>query len=116
MNREICPIGYHLVSHSLFTDDDSEQFLSFIVLKHFYPNLTYWSWNGYSVSAFADYSKDLVWRDNQLVKWSTKEIINEMPDFHKSNRPALTQAWVKACGDKPEELMKTYMKDAKHYV
>lgn len=114
VKREICPIGYHLVANSLFTEDDSEQFLAFIVLKHFYPNMTYWSQDGYTVSAFADYTKDLVWRDSELIEWSTKNVLNPMPDFHSVGRAEAVQIWVNACGDKPENLLKSYI--GEHYV
>lgn len=65
----------HIIENALFPSPDSDRFVAYIILTSKYPELTYWSWDGYSCDALADYSKGLVWRDSEVIDWQTRQIV-----------------------------------------
>ena len=68
-------LEFHIIQQSIFPDADKELWTAFLVLKHRYPELTYWSWDGYHCHALADYSINLVWKEDTVLDWTTKETI-----------------------------------------
>ena len=57
----------HILENTLFPQPDSNQFTAYLILKQKYPALTYWSMDGYSCDALADYDKNLVWDRESII-------------------------------------------------
>lgn len=83
-----------VVIHEAFSEaGDKGRFLAYMFLRTKHPNLTYWSRDGYSCDALADYTKMLVWRDDVLVDWKTKEVIKEMKYFFECSMTEIIDIW-----------------------
>lgn len=50
----------HFLDQTLFPSSDKELWLSYLVLKSKYPNITYWSFDGFHVDAIVDYEMKLI--------------------------------------------------------
>lgn len=50
----------HFLDQTLFPSSDKELWLSYLVLKSKYPNITYWSYDGFHVDAIVDYEIKLI--------------------------------------------------------
>ena len=83
----------HMITEAYTPSTDSKAWVAYLVLHRRYPKLTYWSWDGYHVHALADYSRDIVWRDKEIIKWSTKEVIHIVEDFNTSSTDYITNTW-----------------------
>lgn len=83
----------HIINEAYTPSVDNQAWVAYLVLHQQYPKLTYWSRDGYHVHALADYSKDIVWRDTEIIKWSTKEILKSVPDFNTSPTHIITNTW-----------------------
>lgn len=84
----------HLINEAYSPSTDHEAWVAYLVLSQRYPKLTYWSFDGYHVHALADYTKDLVWRDNKVIKWSTREELETIQNFYDSPTSYITNTWV----------------------
>lgn len=65
----------HMMEQALLPSQDTEQFTAYLILSQKYKNLTYWSMDGYSCDALADYSIGLVWNRKDVIDWKTKEVV-----------------------------------------
>jgi hypothetical protein len=102
----------HILEQSLFPSQDSDQFTAYLILKYKYPKLTYWSMDGYSCDALADYDKNIVWNREDIIDWSTKEVMAKTPKcFWKCTTPEIVDIWMRVNGEthktKREWLCKT---------
>lgn len=73
----------HVLENTITPCQDSPQFLAYIILLQKYPNLTYWSMDGYSCDALADYDKNIVWNRDEVIDWSTKEVMKAFIALHR---------------------------------
>lgn len=90
----------HILENTLFPQPDSSQFTAYLILKQKYPALTYWSMDGYSCDALADYDKNLVWDRESIIDWSTKEVIGKTAkSFWKCSTPEIVDVWMKLNGE-----------------
>lgn len=108
-------IESHFIQQCVYPDRDSPQWLAFLVLNKKYANLTYWSMDGYHCDALADYTKDLVWRDKEIIQWSTKEKIKEVPDFNYTNTVDIVSIWMEICGE-TDTTKKTWVNSIKEII
>lgn len=90
----------HIVENTLFPQPDSNQFTAYLILSRKYPNLTYWSMDGYSCDALADYDKNIVWETDRIIDWSTKEVIGKTPKpFWDCTTPEIVDVWMRVNGE-----------------
>ena len=90
----------HMLEQHLFPLQDSEQFKAYLILLYKYPKLTYWSMDGYSCDALADYEKNLVWEKDNIVDWSTKEVLSKTPKtFWDCTTSEIVDVWMKVNGE-----------------
>ena len=90
----------HVLEQTLFPSEDSEQWLAFVCLKEIYPSLTYWSYDGYYCHALADYSVNLVWLKDEIIDWSTKEVLHKTDKmFWDSSRAEICKVWLRVNGE-----------------
>ena len=90
----------HVLENTVTPSQDSSQFLAYIILLQKYPKLTYWSMDGYSCDALADYDKNIVWNRDEVIDWSTKEVIAKTPKcFWKCTTPEIVDIWMRVNGE-----------------
>lgn len=90
----------HIIENTLFPQPDSNQFTAYLILQQKYPHLTYWSIDGYSCDALADYDKNIVWETDRIIDWSTKEVIGKTPKpFWDCTTPEIVDVWVRVNGE-----------------
>jgi len=89
----------HLINEAFTPSLDHNAWVAYLVLNQRYPKLTYWSYDGYHVHALADYTNDLVWRDNKLIRWSTKEELVTIQEFCDSPTSYITNTWVRVVNE-----------------
>ncbi len=90
----------HILESTITPGMDGQQFMAYIILSQKYPNLTYWSWDGYHCHALADYSINLVWKDKEVIDWTTKEVIATTDkNFWESDTTTIVQTWMKFNGE-----------------
>lgn len=76
------------------THTDRNQFLAFMFLKKKYPELTYWSHNGYDCDALANYTINIVWNRNEIIDWRTKEKIRTTnKSFYDCSMTEIIDIW-----------------------
>lgn len=65
----------HMVDQHTSPDTDSDLWVAYIILLEKYPNLSYWSYDGYHAHALCDYSlkTPYVWKGSSIINWETKE-------------------------------------------
>lgn len=66
----------HMIDQHTRPDADSELWVAYIILLEKYPNIGYWSYDGYHAHALCDYSLNTpyVWKGNSIINWNTKEV------------------------------------------
>ena len=90
----------HILENALFPQQDSQQYIAYLTLLYKYPALTYWSMDGYSCDALADYSKGLLWERDNITDWSTKEVIYKtVKPFWECTTSEIVCEWMKANGE-----------------
>lgn len=93
-------LEYHFIESTVRSHEDKERWLAYLVLKEKYPALTYWSHDGYSCDALADYSKNLVWHDSEIVDWTTKQTISRTEKrFTSYTTSEICDVWMRANGE-----------------
>lgn len=85
----------HMIAEAYQASADHNAWVAYLVLLERFPNLTYWSWDGYHVHGLADYSADVVWRDNLIIRWSDKKEVAIVEDFYTASTNTITNTWVK---------------------
>ena len=85
-----------LIKEAYSASLDHSAWYAFLVLQNEYNSLTYWSMDGYHVHALADYSRDIVWLDASIVRWSTKEVMETVDDFYTCSTQVITNTWKQA--------------------
>lgn len=93
MSSEISAFEKVIKKEAFTKSEDRDRFLAFMFLQSKYPDLTYWSMDGYSCDALADYTKMLVWRDSVLIDWNTKKVIKGLKNFHKCTMTEIIDIW-----------------------
>lgn len=79
---------------------NSNQFLAYIILLQKYPNLTYWTIDGYDCDFLTDYEKNIVWNRDEVIDWSTKEVIAKTPKcFWKCTTAEIVDIWMRVNGE-----------------
>lgn len=90
----------HILRSVMFPEQDSEQWIAYLILKQKYPSLTYWSMDGYSCDALADYDKGLVWKDNTLIDWESKQTIEHTTKmFWDCTTEEIVNTWMQLNGE-----------------
>ena len=93
-------LDYHFIESTIRSHEDKGRWLAYLILKEKYPALTYWSHDGYSCDALADYSKNLVWHDWYIVDWTTKgAIIRTENRFTSCTTPEICDVWMRVNGE-----------------
>lgn len=73
-------LGRHYFDEVQRPSRDSNLWLSYLVLREIYPDLTYWSYDGYHVDALVDYSRNILWDCSKITSVDrcivNKEVIN----------------------------------------
>lgn len=90
----------HILENTLLPQPDSQQFMAYIILSQKYPNLTYWSMDGYSCDALADYSIGVVWNREDVIDWKTKEVMFKTgKSFWDSTVQEIINVWTRVNGE-----------------
>ena len=90
----------HILRSVMFPEQDSEQWIAYLILKQKYPSLTYWSMDGYSCDALADYSKGIVWKDDTLIDWESKQTIEHTTKrFWDCTTEEIVNTWMQLNGE-----------------
>lgn len=93
-------IKQHVLQQTFTPEHDSTQFLAYILLSQKYPNLTYWSMDGYSCDALADYNKDIVWDKHSVYEWTTKKpLLTTDKRFWDCTTQEIIDVWTRVNGE-----------------
>lgn len=96
----------HILENTILPGPDSQQFMAYIILQQKYPHLTYWSWDGYSCDALADYSKGIVWKDNEVIDWMTRQVVaHTTKSFWDCSTTEIVNTWMKFNGETTKTKM-----------
>jgi len=115
-------VGKNLLSHfldqTLFPSSDKELWLSYLVLKSKYPNITYWSYDGFHVYAIVDYEMKLILaqRGNEqaaiyewtgLFEWEKVRVVHSFDeDLYKLCSSEIVNCWMGIVGETVESKRK----------
>jgi len=89
-----------IIQSVMFPEQDSEQWVAYLILKQKYHNLTYWSMDGYSCDALADYSKGTVWKDDELIDWVSRQTIaHTTKRFWDCTTEEIVNTWMQLNGE-----------------
>lgn len=90
----------HLIEQTLFPAEDKEQWIAYLILKEKYKHITYLSHDGYSCDGLADYTKNIVWTRNEVVDWTTKEILlRAEKKFWECTSTEICTIWMRVSGE-----------------
>lgn len=90
----------HILEQNIMPSSDSHQYVAYLILSEKYHNLTYWSMDGWSCDALADYSVGLVWNRHEVVDWESKEVIlTTEKSFWESTTQEIIKTWMKVNGE-----------------
>ena len=96
----------HILENTMLPGNDGQLWVAYIILSQKYPELTYWSWDGYSCDALADYSINLVWRDKEIIDWTTKQVIAiTEKNFWETDTTSIVNTWMRMCGETTKTKM-----------
>ncbi len=90
----------HIFEQMFLPEKDSNQFLAYILLRQKYPSLTYWSVDGYSCDALADYERDIIWDRCSVYEWTTKKILfTTDKQFWDCTAQEIIDVWTRVNGE-----------------
>lgn len=90
---------YRFIQQMLYPSMDKEQWLAFLTLKERYEHLTYMSYDGYSCDGLADYTKNIVWVKDEIIDWTTKDVIEQVKVFWECSSTEICSVWMKVNGE-----------------
>lgn len=108
MTSQIEYLGSHMVEQLLFPSQDKQLWLAVMALRTKYPNVSYWSFDGYHAQALCDYSlpTPMVWCDNRVRSWYNGDygdVILETPKhILDMQTDEICNIWLQAIGETEE--------------
>lgn len=88
-------LGIHYFNEVLKPSRDSNSWLAYLVLREIYPSINYWSYDGFHVDALVDYSRNILWEDDEVKSIDRSVVYRDVQYLYTSSTEYILQEWVR---------------------